>query len=55
VGGRGLSEALVLELDTIGVRMKIVEPGGVDTDFGGRSLDVSNDESMVDTNPSSRR
>lgn len=44
----GLSEALSYELDAIGVRVKIVEPGMVNTDFGGRSLDVSNDESLVE-------
>jgi NAD(P)-dependent dehydrogenase (short-subunit alcohol dehydrogenase family) len=44
----GLSEALAYEAGPIGVRVKIVEPGLVTTDFGGRSLDFSNDESMVE-------
>ncbi len=42
----GLSEALSYEMESIGVRVKIVEPGMIKTDFGGRSLDVSNDESL---------
>ena len=44
----GLSEALHYELATIGVRVKIVEPGFVRTDFGGRSLDFTNDESLTE-------
>jgi short-subunit dehydrogenase len=44
----GLSEALHYELATIGVRVKIVEPGFVSTDFGGRSLDFTNDESLTE-------
>ena len=42
----GLSEALSFEMDTIGVKVKIVEPGMIKTDFGGRSLDFNNDESI---------
>ena len=42
----GLSEALHFELNAIGVKMKIVEPGMIRTDFGGRSFDFSNDETM---------
>ena len=42
----GLSEALHYELEAIGVKMKIVEPGAIATDFGGRSFDFTNDESM---------
>ncbi len=44
----GLSEALSYEMDTIGVKVKIVEPGIIKTDFGGRSLDLSNDETMTE-------
>jgi short-subunit dehydrogenase len=44
----GLSEALHYELAAIGVRVKIVEPGFVSTDFGGRSLDFTNDESLTE-------
>jgi NAD(P)-dependent dehydrogenase (short-subunit alcohol dehydrogenase family) len=42
----GLSEALSYEMESIGVRVKIVEPGIIDTDFSGRSLDISNDETL---------
>jgi NADP-dependent 3-hydroxy acid dehydrogenase YdfG len=42
----GISEAMVYEMGEIGVKMKIVEPGAIKTDFGGRSLDFSNDESV---------
>ncbi|MCY4324408.1 MAG: SDR family oxidoreductase [Betaproteobacteria bacterium] len=39
----GISEALHYELAAIGVRMKIIEPGMIATDFSGRSLDFAND------------
>jgi hypothetical protein len=32
-------------------RVKIVEPGAIATDFTGRSLDFSNDESMTEYQP----
>jgi NADP-dependent 3-hydroxy acid dehydrogenase YdfG len=44
----GLSEALHYELEPLGVRVKIVEPGMIKTDFGGRSFDFQNDGSLVD-------
>jgi NAD(P)-dependent dehydrogenase (short-subunit alcohol dehydrogenase family) len=44
----GLSEALHYELEPLGVRVKIVEPGMIKTDFGGRSFDFQNDESLTD-------
>ncbi len=42
----GLSEALSFEMEAIGVKVKIVEPGMIKTDFGGRSFDFNNDESL---------
>ncbi len=42
----GLSEALSFEVRLFGGRVKIVEPGGVNTDFGGRSFVFTNDESL---------
>ena len=44
----GISEALGYELSQIGVRVKIVEPGAVQTDFGTRSLDFFNDEGLAE-------
>ncbi len=42
----GLSEALHYELEAIGVRMKIIEPGMIATDFGGRSFDFANEPAI---------
>jgi NAD(P)-dependent dehydrogenase (short-subunit alcohol dehydrogenase family) len=47
----GLSEALQYELGPLGVRVKLVEPGGMRTDFGGRSLDFSNDRALAEYQP----
>ncbi len=44
----GLSEALSFEMAQIGVKVKIVEPGQVKTDFSGRSFDFNNDPSLVE-------
>jgi NADP-dependent 3-hydroxy acid dehydrogenase YdfG len=44
----GLSESLSFEMETIGVKVKIVEPGMIKTDFGGRSLDISIDENLTE-------
>jgi len=42
----GLSEALHYELAAFGVKVKIVEPGMIKTDFSGRSFDFVNDETI---------
>ena len=44
----GLSESLHFELEPLGIKVKIVEPGMIATDFGGRSFDFVNDESVED-------
>ena len=44
----GLSEALHYEVEAFGVRVKIVEPGMIKTDFGGRSFDFCNDASLTE-------
>jgi NAD(P)-dependent dehydrogenase (short-subunit alcohol dehydrogenase family) len=36
----GLSEGLWYELGTFGVRVKLIEPGAIKTEFGGRSRDA---------------
>ena len=47
----GLSEALHFELAALGVRVKLIEPGGIKTDFGGRSLDFNNDPKLTEYQP----
>jgi NAD(P)-dependent dehydrogenase (short-subunit alcohol dehydrogenase family) len=47
----GISESLSFEVEQFGGRVKIVEPGAIATDFGGRSLDFSNNESMAEYQP----
>ena len=46
----GFSESLRWEMAEIGVKVKIVEPGGVATDFGGRSLDMQHKEELSEYN-----
>lgn len=46
----GFSESLHYELAPLGINVKIVEPGGVVTDFGSRSLDFQHDESFTEYN-----
>ena len=36
----GLSEELWYELGSFGIRVKVIEPGAIKTEFGGRSADV---------------
>lgn len=43
----GLSELLHYELAPLGVGVKIVQPGGMRTDFAGRSFDLSNDPTLI--------
>ena len=47
----GLSEALHFELVPFGIRIKIVEPGGVRTDFSGRSFVFTHDPELADYQP----
>ncbi|WP_306643396.1 SDR family oxidoreductase [Sanyastnella coralliicola] len=46
----GFSESLHYELAPVGVKVKIVEPGGVATDFGSRSLDFQHNEELTEYN-----
>lgn len=43
----GFSESLSYELGELGIQVKIIEPGGVDTDFGGRSMDFCAQEGLT--------
>lgn len=47
----GLSEALHFELAALGIRVKLIEPGGVNTDFGGRSFVFTHDPEFPDYQP----
>jgi NAD(P)-dependent dehydrogenase (short-subunit alcohol dehydrogenase family) len=47
----GISEAMSYELAAAGIKVKIIQPGGVKTDFGGRSFDFTNDDSMAEYQP----
>ncbi|MCB0696134.1 MAG: SDR family oxidoreductase [Chitinophagaceae bacterium] len=42
----GFSESLQYELAPTGIKVKVVEPGSVATDFSGRSLDMHQDPTM---------
>ncbi len=44
----GLSEALYFELEAVGIRIKVVQPGRVATDFNGRSVDINVDPALVE-------
>lgn len=43
----GFSESLAFELDQLGIQVKLIEPGAVATDFGGRSLVFAMDENLT--------
>jgi short-subunit dehydrogenase len=47
----GISESLNYEVEQFGGHVKIVEPGAIATDFGGRSFDFSNDETITEYQP----
>ena len=47
----GISEALQYELAAIGARVKVVEPGGMRTEFAGRSFELNNDTTMSEYQP----
>jgi NAD(P)-dependent dehydrogenase (short-subunit alcohol dehydrogenase family) len=47
----GLSEGLWYELGTFGVKVKLIEPGAIKTDFGGRSMDAWDVSALPDYAP----
>lgn len=46
----GFSESLAYEVGEFGIQVKIIEPGGVQTDFGGRSMAFTGKEGLTDYN-----
>ncbi len=42
----GITESLTFELALLGIRMKLIEPGAIATDFGGRSMDYLTKEGL---------
>jgi NAD(P)-dependent dehydrogenase (short-subunit alcohol dehydrogenase family) len=46
-----LSEALHYEREPLGIRVRIVEPGMIRTNFGGRSFDFAMEDSLSDYAP----
>lgn len=48
-GVEGWSESLSYELEPLGIKVKTVAPGGITTDFAGRSLDISQHEAYAET------
>lgn len=47
----GLSEALHYELEPLGIAVRIVEPGMIRTNFGGRSFDLAMDDALPEYAP----
>lgn len=47
----GFSESLAFELRELGIQVKLIEPGGVSTDFGGRSMDIAMPSELPDYMP----
>lgn len=47
----GISESMQYELEAIGVRVVLIEPGAIKTHFGDTSIDISNDESLTEYQP----
>lgn len=50
----GFTESLSYELSNFGIKVKLVEPGSVATDFSGRSLDYAKSETITDYDAYSR-
>ena len=47
----GFSESLSYGLGELGIQVKLIEPGGVSTDFSGRSLDMAMPNDLPDYLP----
>ncbi len=46
----GFSESLSFELEAAGIKVKIIEPGAIKTDFYDRSADFTHDRSLAEYN-----
>lgn len=44
---RGFTESLYFELQPFNIKLKLIEPGRVDTNFSGRSLDINRGAALV--------
>lgn len=44
----GFSESLSYEMASLGIKVKLVEPGAIRTDFGGRSADHTDENSPIE-------
>ena len=51
----GFSESLAYELGELGIQVKLIEPGGVSTDFSGRSLEVVMPDEFPDYAPAAQK
>lgn len=51
----GFSESLAYELGELGIQVKLIEPGGVSTDFGGRSMVLAMPSELPDYLPMSQK
>ena len=51
----GFSESLAYELGELGIQVKLIEPGGVSTDFSGRSLDMAMPDEFPDYAPAAQK
>ena len=47
----GISEALYYELESIGISVRLIEPGMIATEFSGRSFDFANDPAIDEYQP----
>ena len=47
----GMTEALSYELGSIGVKVKLIEPGVINTNFSTTSLDINIDQNMTEYKP----
>ncbi|MCO5195318.1 MAG: SDR family oxidoreductase [Anaerolineae bacterium] len=51
----GFSESLAFELGELGIQVKLIEPGGVATDFSGRSMTLAMSPDLPDYMPMAQK